>query len=75
MDEAGHFIQCEVFQTLPKGTKSQNWGNIETFKFVKSQSTLEIFLAPDHTRGVNYPSVTQVVNLNKCRLLGSRYLS
>ena len=65
----------KFFKLYPRKREAGSWGSLRTFKFIKSQLTTEIFLAPDLMGGIHSTLVTWVVNLSKCKLLGSRYLS
>ena len=47
----------EFFKLYPRGRKARIWGIIGAFRFVKLQSTAEVFLAPNHTAGVHNASV------------------
>jgi len=59
VDGGGDFMQCEVFQLLPKGSEAKSWGIIRAFKYVRSQLIAKIFLAPDHTGGIHNALVMQ----------------
>ena len=48
----------------PRGIEARSWGNIGAFKYVRSQSAAEIFLAPDHTGGIHNTSVMQCLWMN-----------
>jgi hypothetical protein len=46
------------FDLFVKRREARSWDNKGAFRCVKLQSTAEIFLATDHTRGVHNASVT-----------------
>ena len=50
----------KYFELYPRGRKAKNWGNIGVVRYVRSQSTVKIFLAPDHTGGVHNASSTRM---------------
>ena len=58
MDGGGDLIQSEGFQALPERKRNHKLGNTRTFRYVKSQSTAKIILAPDHMGSVHDASVT-----------------
>jgi len=43
----------KFFKFYSWGSEARSWGKIETIRSVISQLTAEIFLTPDHTRGVH----------------------
>ena len=58
-DGGGYFIQREVFKLYLRGIEAKNWCIIGAFRYVKSQSTAEIFLAHDYMDDVHSASVTR----------------
>ena len=54
------FLVAWSFSSFARGEKeAMSWGSIGTFRFVRSQSTAEIFLASDHMGDVHSASVTR----------------
>ena len=53
----------KFFKLYPRGREDRSWGIIGAFRFVRSQSTTEIFPTPNHTESVYNASVTQLLSL------------
>ena len=52
-------FSVNFFKLYMRQREAKSWGNIGAFRSIESQSTTEIFLAPNHTGGVHSVSVTQ----------------
>ena len=55
----------KFFKLYLTGREAKSWGNIKSFRFVTSQSTAKIFLAPDHTGGIHNALMTWTVDPHK----------
>jgi hypothetical protein len=47
--------KVQFFKLYPRAREARSWGGIRMFRFVRSQLTTEIFVAPDHVGGVTTP--------------------